>query len=315
MPVTARQLIDSALAMIGATPQGMAPTDIQYSEALKFLKAMVYGYEARGYNIANKIRDTIPLVSGQSIYTIGTAHTVSRSDMFLLRDSATVATFPFIPNITGAKTLIDSAGTTYAEGATTFSYAATGLCTMIAAGSGGTLTANTPYTMQASLDAPDVDTGRPAPEKILSASTDMSGVEYPVDIVSDVDFDNIPVKSASSNVDTIYYQYNPSSYAYSSITVYPVPSGSGNLYIRYLDVNSNLDGATVYDWKFPDDSEEFLASNLAIRLAPTYDKEAPGTVASIADVANRAMQAKKKPMNRPIFDGAMRHSRTRRLNY
>ena len=75
--VTRDQLITGALRMIGAVAQGETPTSTQITEAAEALNMMVKAYEADGMPLWGIETYGIPLVSGQSTYTIGTGQEIN----------------------------------------------------------------------------------------------------------------------------------------------------------------------------------------------------------------------------------------------
>lgn len=147
----------------------------------------------------------------------------------------------------------------------------------------------------------DFDTARPL--QILTAFTRIGNIDYDIDIISDVDFDEISQKNISSSIpDVMFYQ---SSSPLGNITIYPVPT-TGSLHIRsekQLSEFTTLDT----DLELPAGWDRALIYNLALELASEYGQPVDEATYQIAmDSLNKIKTAvaRNKNMDAYAFDGS-----------
>lgn len=126
-------------------------------------------------------------------------------------------------------------------------------------------------------DGGDFDTVLPV--DIVAAFISIAGTDYPLELIDREQYAEITDKSLGSFVaDVLYYDNN---YPLATIRMHPVPaSGTLTLYSnKPLTRFSSLD--TVYS--MPVGYERALVYNLAVDIAPEYEKEAGMSVMRIAN--------------------------------
>lgn len=139
----------------------------------------------------------------------------------------------------------------------------------------------------------DINTTRPV--RIEGAYVTQSGIDYPVEVISEAAYRGIADKTTQSDLPQFVY-YDPS-VASGTIYLWPVPSVANVLTLSVWAPISTLAtaGTTV---TLPPGYERALASNLAIDIAPEFQKQASQEVAKMA---RESLAAIKKANIRPII--------------
>lgn len=139
----------------------------------------------------------------------------------------------------------------------------------------------------------DINTTRPV--RIEGAYVTQSGTDYPVEVISEAAYRAIPDKTTQSDLPQFVY-YDPA-VANGTIYLWPVPSAANVLTLSVWAPISTLAtaGTTV---TLPPGYERALASNLAIDIAPEFQKTASQEVAKMA---RESLAAIKKSNIRPII--------------
>lgn len=130
----------------------------------------------------------------------------------------------------------------------------------------------------------DFDTVKPY--EILAMFVRVGETDYSLQSMDAKQYADISDKDLKSDYADYYYFDN--NYPLSTITLYPVPSTGQTLHIYSLKALSNLTGLTT-ELAFPKGYERALIHNLAVELAPEYEKEAPATVYKIAMDSKKAL--------------------------
>lgn len=117
------------------------------------------------------------------------------------------------------------------------------------------------------------------PVRILKAFTRYQGVDYAMTCVDRYQYDDIPVKTVQGIPQILFYDRL---YPLGTVYVYPVPYPSGmTLYFDgYLPIESFTDTADAFS--LPPGYVRALVYNLALELAPDYNKDAGPDVRKIA---------------------------------
>lgn len=126
----------------------------------------------------------------------------------------------------------------------------------------------------------DIDTIRPT--SIIAATYSISNNEYGLSIEGEAERAKIFDLTIQGTPSTLYYNAN---FPLATIYLWRVPNQAGTLKLYYripLTSFSTLDS----NFAFPPEYEEALIYNLAVRLAPEYEKEPSNTV---TDLANKGL--------------------------
>lgn len=139
----------------------------------------------------------------------------------------------------------------------------------------------------------DINTTRPV--RIEGAYVTQSGIDYPVDVISEAAYRAIADKTTQSDLPRYVY-YDPA-VANGTVYLWPVPSAANVLTLSVWAPISTLAAAST-TVTLPPGYERALASNLAIDIAPEFEKTASQEVAKMA---RESLAAIKKANIRPIF--------------
>lgn len=141
------------------------------------------------------------------------------------------------------------------------------------------------YTIGTGLDFNTV-----APLYITSAYVTSGTIDYELHKIDDKEYSAIAQKTISSSIpEYYYYDDNPTARIY----LYPVDSGATSITInsiKPLTAFATLD--TVYD--MPAEYEIALVYNLAVLIAPEYEKEPTMSVMRVAKESKVAIQTQNK---------------------
>jgi hypothetical protein len=123
------------------------------------------------------------------------------------------------------------------------------------------------------------------PVDIASAYVSSGDTDYPLDNYDWSQYSNITDKSASG-IPSIFY-YN-AGFPTATIYLYPVPSGVSTITLhsfKPLSSIANLNAEVV----LPPSYERAMVYNLAVEIAPEYEKEASPSVKAIANESKKAV--------------------------
>lgn len=149
-------------------------------------------------------------------------------------------------------------------------------------------------------------------KKILNAFVrDSDNYDHPVEIISENQYNGIPDKTASSRP---YWLFYDPKYAVGTINLYPTPDATETVYIESLQLLQDLDDVTT-TITLPDEYEEAIIYNLAVRLAPEHEVPILPEVGAIAMaslsaiiVLNAANQVEKVPLDPGITGAGRRYN-------
>lgn len=173
-------------------------------------------------------------------------------------------------------------------------------------------TVNAQATYSIGPTGSDLVTARPV--MIEEAWIIASNITYPVQMITNEQYDAIPYKVASANwPDRANYTATMPN---GTMTVYPVPNGAYAFHMR-TRVQFTAFATTATVVSLPPGWETALASELAIRLGPMFQRQAPPEIVNLAAVSKRRIRvvnsqpigldnelaiAFKKPRSRIISD-------------
>lgn len=147
------------------------------------------------------------------------------------------------------------------------------------------------YTIGAGLDFNTI-----APLRITGAYITSGTIDYPLHAIDDSEYSSIAQKTISSSIpEYFYYDGNPTAKIY----LYPVDSGATSITInsvKPLTSFTTLD--TAYD--MPAEYEIAIVYNLAVLIAPEYEKEPSFTVTKTAVEALNAVQTQNKRQDKRV---------------
>lgn len=131
----------------------------------------------------------------------------------------------------------------------------------------------------------DIDTVRPT--KIEDAFVRYSNADYMLDVIGQVQFDQIPYKNLTGVPRKLFYD---AAMPLGSITVFPIPLSSAfTLYINsYGEIESFANTSDVFN--LAPGYARAIINNLAIELAPDYNKSAPAEVVKVAMESKRNLK-------------------------
>lgn len=133
-----------------------------------------------------------------------------------------------------------------------------------------------------------ISTTRPTQVLYAYANDATSGIDYPLEIISEQEYNDIPLKTTQSTPTSLFYRPN---YPLGVIYLYPVPVQNYTMHLTSLKPFAEASsfsaaGDTV---GFPPEYNEPITANLAIRLAPKFGKQTPPEIAAIAQSGLQAI--------------------------
>lgn len=129
----------------------------------------------------------------------------------------------------------------------------------------------------------DFNTTRPT--YIISAYLRQNNIDYPLTIISDEIYANIPDKSVGGI--PIYLNYN-NNYALGTLTLYPVPTQAYTIYLVTEKPITTLTLDSVLS--LPSGWERMMIYNLAVEIAPEYGQQVDGSIYEIAKESKRLVK-------------------------
>lgn len=135
----------------------------------------------------------------------------------------------------------------------------------------------------------------PRPSKIENVYVRASDIDYPVELIDKDKWLSIPDKTSDSDI-PIYAYYEPT-LTTGTLQLWPVPNAAYSLHIVTWTTLVEL-AALATTITLPQGYERALAYNLAIEIAPEYEKPASPSVQSIAMESKAAI---KRMNNRPML--------------
>lgn len=146
----------------------------------------------------------------------------------------------------------------------------------------------------------DIDTTRPT--KIEDAFVRGTNVDYPIDLIGQTQYDAIAYKITTGIPRKLFYD---AAYPIGTIYLYPVPISSAyTLFINsYSEIESFSNIADVYS--LAPGYARAIIFNLAIELAPDYNKTAAPEVVKMAAQSKRFLKRINSPDVRMFADRAL----------
>jgi hypothetical protein len=124
------------------------------------------------------------------------------------------------------------------------------------------------------------------PIEVLSANLTLGGVIYPIDLTTMEEYNAIPQPSTTGTPRWIWCRMDMPNI---TITPYPVPSEAATLNI-WTTQQIRYFGALTTEVALPPGYDRALAYNLAVEIAPEFEKEASPTVKTIAASSLRGIK-------------------------
>lgn len=132
------------------------------------------------------------------------------------------------------------------------------------------------------------------PVELVGAYQRSSDIDYPLHVLTEGEYAAISDKTTQSDIISRIF-YNPSNPS-GTLYAYPVPSGAATVFLRTWQVLQTFDAATE-QIALPPGYEDALVFNLALSLAPEYQRQVPFHVARRA--ANTLRVLKRRNLEIP----------------
>jgi hypothetical protein len=127
-------------------------------------------------------------------------------------------------------------------------------------------------------------------------------VEFQMRPLTDEEWTRIPIKTLTSTLPTSYY-YNPT-FPLGALKLYPVPTLStltGVLYAPQAVAEITNVTSTI---TLPPGYRRMIVKNLAVEMAPSYQREVQREIASAADQSKRVVKIANTRLSEMRFDSA-----------
>jgi hypothetical protein len=150
--------------------------------------------------------------------------------------------------------------------------------------------------------------GIPRPQRIerYGIITQVNGgqpLELPMDILTERDWLGIPVKNITT---TFPLQVYPDlEFPLMTLFVWPIPTTACQMTLYAWDASLQQFPDQITQILFPPGYEEAIRFNLAVRLAPEYNKEASQTVQALAMSSKATIKSFNTPTIQKAFSGEM----------
>lgn len=144
----------------------------------------------------------------------------------------------------------------------------------------------------------DFDTA--VPLTINTAYATSGGLDYDMTEIGVEEYRSISLKQTGSIPDTFYYDYG---YPLSTIYIYPVAPSGYSITLNSLKRLTEFSSLTD-DFDLPPEYKRALIFNLAVELAPDYEKEASMTVMRIAKESKSNVFSANTRNNMPVMTSA-----------
>lgn len=265
---TGNDIILGALKFINAYAPGESLSSDDSADALIVLNDMLDQWSTDQASVFADSESILTFIPGQYQYTIGNYLSTQFFTGTLINGNAVISGVT-VPSELKARADLTVQGTGIAAGATVLSFNA----------GAGTVTMSLPAT--ATVATPQVfnftvpgDFKLPRPLRITNSftriSTQASGLDYPIEMVSQERYIEIGFKGISAPWPIIAW-YNPTM-PLGNIYFYQNPSGAGELHLFTDNIFSNFTLLTT-NVNLPQGYVMAMKRNLARALAPEYGKE------------------------------------------
>ena len=145
----------------------------------------------------------------------------------------------------------------------------------------------------------DLDAARPV--RVVGAFQRADGVDCPLRLLTEAQYAGINDKATTSNI--ISHLYFDDAHPLMTVYAHPVPSVSASAHIRTHKLLQSFAAATT-ELAMPDGYEDAIAFNLAIRLAPEYQRATPEEVKRTAVTSLRAIKLRNKRIPNSVNEAA-----------
>lgn len=156
----------------------------------------------------------------------------------------------------------------------------------------------------------DFDTVRPL--RIEKAWQRLDSIDYPMHVMTSAQWARIQQKGLSTEImDRVYLEPD---YPIATLWVYEVPTGSATLYLQTWEQLQSFPLATT-QIALPPGYEDMLVHNLALSLAPEYQRPVPDRVKRYAASSMRSIKRLNVEVLNPLIEPAFIGSRRETFDY